>query len=57
MPGNQNSPYPNSRGPYARQTDAGGNHFRADGTISPLPNGGNADPAAHIPIQQFQFRP
>ena len=57
MQGNPNSPYPNSQAPYVRQQNAGGTYLRQDGTPSPLPKGGLHDGDAHIPLDQFQFRP
>jgi hypothetical protein len=57
MQGNPNSPYPNSQGPYVRQQNAGGTYLRQDGTPSPLPKGGLRDGDAHIPLDQFIFRP
>jgi uncharacterized protein RhaS with RHS repeats len=56
MQGNPTSPYPNSRGPYARQQDAAGTYLRQDGTPSSLPRGGRNDPDAHIPLNQFKVR-
>ena len=32
-------------------------NYRADGTLSPLPRGGNFDGDAHIPLKDFIFRP
>jgi hypothetical protein len=55
MPGKPSSPYPNSRGPYVRQTNAAGTHYRADGSLSPLPRGGKYDGDAHIPLKDFIF--
>lgn len=57
MQGNPNSPYPNSQAPYVRQQNAGGTYLRQDGTPSPLPRGGLRDGDAHIPLDQFIFRP
>lgn len=57
MQGNPNSPYPNSRVPYVRQQNAGGVYLRQDGTPSPLPRGGLRDGDAHIPLDQYIFRP
>ena len=57
MQGNPNSPYPNSQAPYVRQQNAGGTYLRQDGTPSPLPKGGSRDGDAHIPLDQFIFRP
>jgi RHS repeat-associated protein len=57
MPGDPSSPYPNSQRPYVRQTDSSGTFLRQDGTRSPLPNRGNFDGDAHIPVQNFIFRP
>jgi hypothetical protein len=52
MQGNPNSPYPNSQVPYVR--------WQQDG--QPLDMLGNKlpsakDPAAHIPLGDFTFRP
>jgi len=57
MQGNPNSPFPNSQAPYVRQQNAGGTYLRQDGTPSPLPRGGLRDGDAHIPLDQFRFRP
>jgi len=57
MQGNPNSRYPNSQAPYVRQQNAGGTYLRQDGTPSPLPRGGLRDGDAHIPLDQFIFRP
>jgi hypothetical protein len=56
MPGNPNSPYPNSQAPYARQQNSAGTYLREDGTPSPMPRGGLRDPDAHIPLSKFKFR-
>ena len=57
MQGNPNSPYPNSQAPYVRQQTAAGTYLRQDGTPSTLPKGGLHDGDAHIPLDQFIFRP
>lgn len=57
MQGNPNSPHPNSQAPYVRQQNTGGTYLRQDGTPSPLPKGGLHDGDAHIPLDQFIFRP
>jgi hypothetical protein len=57
MQGNPNSPFPNSQAPYVRQQNAGGTYLRQDGTPSPLPKGGQKDGDAHIPLEDFIFRP
>jgi hypothetical protein len=57
MQGNPGSQYPNSQAAYVRQQNAGGTYLRQDGTPSPLPKGGRNDGDAHIPLDQFIFRP
>jgi hypothetical protein len=52
MQGNPNSPYPNSQTPYVRWQNNG----------KPLDSSGNVlptakSPDAHIPLQDFKFRP
>jgi RHS repeat-associated protein len=52
MPGNPNSPFPNSQKPYVRQTDSSGSYLDANG------NRGNPNsPETHIPLEEFHFRP
>jgi hypothetical protein len=57
MQGNPNSPYPNSRAPYARQRNAGGTYYKKDGTLSTGRRGGRYDPDAHIPLDEFKVVP
>lgn len=52
MPGNPNSPYPNSQAPYVRW-QVNGQPLDAQGNV--LPSG--ETPEAHIPLQSFRFNP
>jgi RHS repeat-associated protein len=52
MPGNPNSPYPNSRQPYVRQTDSSGSYLDPAGNRTD-PN----NPTSHIPLEEYNFIP
>lgn len=52
MQGSPKSPYPNSQGPYVRW-QRNGQPLDANGNVLQSAN----DPAAHIPLGQFRFRP
>jgi hypothetical protein len=49
MPGNPNSPYPNSRAPYVRW-QLNGQALDVDGGVVP-----KNTPEAHIPLEDFRF--
>jgi hypothetical protein len=51
MPGNPNSPYPNSRVPYVRW-QRNGQALDAAGNVVP-----KKSPEAHIPLEDFRFNP
>ena len=52
MPGNPESPFVNSRSPYARQRNSGGHFLDANGVP-----GVDKSAATHIPFDQFKFTP
>jgi len=51
MPGNPNSPYPNSRTPYVRW-QRNGQALDVNGNVVP-----RNSPEAHIPLEDFRFDP
>jgi len=48
MPGNPNSPYPNSQTPYVRQRDSSGSYLDANGNRVQ-----KKSPDGHIPLEQY----
>jgi len=49
MPGNPNSPFPNSRAPYVRQRESSGSHLDPDGNQVP-----KKSPDGHIPLEKYK---
>jgi hypothetical protein len=52
MPGDPSSPYPNSQAPYVRW-QLNGQPLDANGNVLPT----KMSPDAHIPLNQFNFKP